>query len=106
MEPFNLIIDEFTLEVKDKGYRKHFEDILSILVGLLFIVLLHVDKESVLLRDLLLSFEMIDHLSLTVTTQILKSDSFREGHPFEVEESISTCELLPIACSLIQASLD
>lgn len=60
-----------------------------------------------LLSDLVMKFEMIDHLFDTMDTQVIKSNPLRERRPLEVEEGVRARDLLPFPVSIIhQTSLD
>jgi hypothetical protein len=49
---------------------------------------------------------VIDHLFLTMTTQVVEPDAFGHGCPFKVKERVCTLDLLPIAIPVLKAAPD
>lgn len=58
-------------------------------------------EEAMLLGDLIMKFEMIDHLLDTMDTKVIISNPLRERRPLEVKKGVSARDLLPVPVSVI-----
>ena len=63
-------------------------------------------EETILVCELIMTFEMIYQLLLAMTTKVIESDSLRKLNPLEVENSVGTLDFLPLPVPIIKALLD